>query len=151
MSQDKKYVPFDDKLKGLKKSYYQIVYDEEKKKIEKKCIIYGNEKEAELIIILQMEMLGYNAYGAQYNIKHTDIEHEYLPMLGIIFAKDSKTKYSLDVMNKNNTNEMHVILRNHMDHTKELISKIEKYPGNNEILHSLLEYISHERVQKIFD
>lgn len=149
-----KFVKINEKLNQLDGKYYQVVYNESTSKVEKNCVSY-NEKVPELLIMLTMNILEYTACCAQFTLSPSEINNEYLKMVGILFSKNNKTEYSLDLINVNGTNNMEIHLTTYNDKGNVtnllLVKKVEVFPGNKEIINYMLELLSDDKVKKIFD
>jgi hypothetical protein len=139
-----------EKLNDIDEKQYQVIYDQKTNEIKKNCINIGSNKVPELVFVLKIKFLEYDCIITQYNISHKYINDELLQMIGLLFTKNDITFYSLDIMNINNTNDIGLYLKNHKTFEIEFIEKIEKYPGNDEIINLLLNKLSDEKITKIF-
>jgi len=153
MSNTEKFVKISEKLNQMEGKFYQIIYNEETLKVEHNCVSY-DKKVPELLIMLQLRLIKYVGCCAQFTLQTHELDDKYLRMMGILFIDNDITKHSLNLVNVNGTNnlEIHLMSYNKEDGDKlQIIQKIEKFPGNDEIINYLLELLSHEKVQKIFD
>ena len=139
-----------EKLNNIENKQYQISYDEENKCIKKTCISYGSDNLPNLVFILRLTFLEYMCMVTQYNLSDQEINEELLKIIGILFIKDNKTMYSLDIANINGTNELNIYLKNYNTNNISLIDKIENFPGNKEIINLLLNKLSDVKVSEIF-
>ena len=140
-----------DKLKNVKNKLYQIV--NKNGKIEKQFVASG--KGSSHVVTLRFQMLGFTIFCMQYIVKESEIESDdYLKMIGLHFIKDNITKYSLDIVNKKDTNDAELYLYSFNDSgalvDTELVEKIDKFPENNKVIQYLLNKLSHDKLKKIF-
>jgi len=145
---NEKFVDLNDEINKLPGKYYKVTFNDGKVKCD--CIAY-NEHVPELLIFLRMVILDYNVYCVQYTLTSDDITKGYLKMMGVMFSKKSTVDYSLDLINIKDTDELEIHLVDYSNQERKVIEKIEKYPGDEEILNYMLELLSHESVQQIFD
>ena len=139
----------ENKLKEVKNKIYEVYYDEEKKKINKR-LISGGEIKKNYFLLNNFNFLEFNCILIQYTIDEDEIDNEYLKIIGILFNINDKTKYSLDLVNKNNTNYIELQLNNYENNSTEIIEKFKEYPGNNNIIYYILENLSNDKIKKIF-
>lgn len=154
MTKPEKFVKIEEKLNQLKGKFYQINYNDETSKVEHNCVSY-DKKVPELLIMLRLRLLKYTGCCAQFTLQSHELDDEYLRMVGILFTDNNITKHSLNLVNVNKTDNLEIHLTSYNDDgtpTKlQIIEKVEKFPGNAEIINYLLELLSHDEVQKIFD
>lgn len=140
----------ENKLKEVKNKVYEVYYDEEKKNIKKR-LISGGEIKKNYFLLNNFDFLEYNCILIQYTIDEDEIKNNYLKIIGILFNKNNKTEYSLDLVNKNNTNLIELQLNNYENNSTEIIEKFMEYPGNKNIIYYILEYLSNDKIKKIFN
>ena len=139
----------EDKLNQVKNKIYEVYYDEIEKKIKKR-LISGGEIKKNYYLFDSFNFLEFNCILIQYTIDEDEINNNYLKIIGILFNKNNKTEYSLDLVNKNNTNLIELQLINYETNDTEIIEKFMEYPGNKNIIYYILEYLSNDKIKKIF-
>jgi len=137
-------------LNNIDTKYYQVIYDKVDNKFKNNCIAYGENSIPELCILKKMNVLDYNCLIIQHILKNDEINNEWLKIIGILFNKDNKVLYSLDIVNKKNTNILEIHLNNITNKKYKVIDKIEKYPGNNKLIYTLINSISNDKCKEIF-
>ena len=137
-------------LDNIDTKYYQVVFDEQTNCVKHNCIAYGDNSIPELCILQNMNILDYNCMIIQHILKNEEINNEWLKMIGILFNKNNKVLYTLDFVNKKGTNIFEIHLNNNITNTRKTIDKIEKFPGNNELIYTLINNISNEQCKEIF-
>ena len=139
----------ENKLKEVNNKIYEVYYDEEKKIVNKR-LISGGEMKKNYFLLNNFNFLEFNCILIQYTIDESEINNDYLKIIGILFNKNNKTEYSLDLVNKNNTNLIELQLNNYENNSTEIIEKFMEYPGNKNIIYYILEYLSNDKIKKIF-
>jgi len=148
------YIEINEKLDKLNGKYYQIINDG--LKIKHNCVSYG-QKVPELLIFLRIKMMDFILCGVQYTLTDNEIQNnKYLKMVGLLFTKNNKTEYSLNMVNIKGTNNLEIHFTdynytgNNTSNNFQIISKIEKPIANDKIIDYLLNLLSHDKIKEIF-
>lgn len=141
------------KISEVKDKYYQITYDNEKNKVDKRCVSFGKTM-PDILIILRFRFNKYLVLCVQYTLEPKDMKNDDLKMIGLLFTQNGKTYYSLDMVNKNGTDDIYIKLSRYGRDGKlrntQVIEKVEKNPDEKKVVEYLIEFLSHTNVKKIF-
>jgi len=124
-----------------------------------KLVFMGLYEHDVLCKILSFKFMNILCDIISYTITENEIERKELNIIGVLLRKNNSIIGHLvikfitdDVTNINHINGSYwIALETIIDNNKisEKIEQITKYPGNDELINTLLSYIAHEQVRRI--
>ena len=148
------YIKLDELIKSIPNKKYQLVYNETDQLFELKDI--SNGENIRHHCMLQFKMREYNVMCIAYVISEYEINDDYLKIIGMLFIKEGKTLYSIDIVKGCNSSIAQVQLNKYCtDSTactdSTIIDKIDVFPVKNKMLEYLVSFLSHDGIINIYE
>jgi hypothetical protein len=151
---DTAYVKLAELIKQVPHKTYQLIYNETSKQFELNGL--DNKENIHHHCMLKFNMRGYNVMCVSYVISEIETYGEYLKIIGMLFEKDGRILYSVDIV-KESASSMAEIQFNTYSHEdgsvieSTIIDKIEVFPEKNKTVEYLIRLLSHDKIVKIYE
>ena len=156
------YKKLSDIIKDIPNKIYQMTYNKDKKTFE--LVYIGNDENIRYHCGLNFKFECYNILCVTYSISECELliinnnndNDKYFKIIGLLFTKEGKTYYSLDIVKYKSEEYAKVILNTHNNLENDIIEskiieKIENYPDKQKVIEYLISFLNHDEIEHIYE
>jgi hypothetical protein len=152
------YKKLSDIIKDIPNKIYQMTYNKDKKIFE--LVYIGNDDNIRYHCGLNFKFECYKILCVTYSISECEliIDNKYFKIIGLLFTKEGKTYYSLDIVKYKSEECAKVILNKHNINDdkndiieSKIIEKIENYPDDKKVIEYLISLLNHNEIEHIYE